>query len=591
MAQTGKTPIQIYGSTTASNVPSASNLVTDSNGVELAVNAADGKLFYKDTGGTVQVLAGKGGTGVVAGSNTQVQFNNSGVFGASSGLTWNGSVLAATGFSGPLNGSVGASTPSTGVFTSVTDSGLTSGRVTYASTGGLLADSASLTFDGTTLTAGGLATAGTVTLSGGTANGVGYLNGSKQFTTGSALTFDGATFTNTRNTTDGTAAALTLNNSGTTGSYATLNQNAGTVTYQQFVDAAGNAGVQGMTFRTTSNHPLVWGVNGSEQMRLTSTGLGIGTSSPGAKLDVNGNVTFNGKLFSDPAASISGDVAANLVNTSAAGYGLRVAGGASGGGYALSVNNYAGSELLQVSGSGNLGLGVTPSGWYSGFKGIDVSTAGAISGSGNGTIVWGNSYLDSGVTARYKNNGYAVRYAVASDIGAHLWYTAPSGTAGNAITFTQAMTLDASGNLLVGYTSSNGSYCLQVNSQIYATNATIATSDGRYKEDVAEVFDALSLVSSLRPVTFKWKKHQVHNFPIGQTDIGFIAQDVQSALRGTAFADQVVKESKCILPDETEEQFLGIADAKLIPVLVKAIQEQQALIESLTARVAQLEAQ
>ena len=51
-----------------------------------------------------------------------------------------------------LNGTLGATTPSTVVATSLTDSGLTSGRVTYASTGGLLADSASLTYDGTTLT-------------------------------------------------------------------------------------------------------------------------------------------------------------------------------------------------------------------------------------------------------------------------------------------------------------------------------------------------------------------------------------------------------------------------------------------------------
>jgi len=64
---------------------------------------------------------------------------------------------------------------------SVTDSGLTAGRVNYNGTGCLLVDSANLTFDGTNL---GLA--------GGTANGVAYLNGSKVLTTGSALVFDGA---------------------------------------------------------------------------------------------------------------------------------------------------------------------------------------------------------------------------------------------------------------------------------------------------------------------------------------------------------------------------------------------------------------
>jgi hypothetical protein len=98
MAQTGYTPILIYGSGTASAAPSAGNLTTSANGVELALNYTDGKLFYKDNGGVVQVLAGKGGSGVVAGSNTQLQFNNSGVFGASANLTWSGTVLSTTGF-------------------------------------------------------------------------------------------------------------------------------------------------------------------------------------------------------------------------------------------------------------------------------------------------------------------------------------------------------------------------------------------------------------------------------------------------------------------------------------------------------------
>lgn len=61
MAQTGYTPILIYGSTTASAVPSASNLTTSANGVELALNATDGKLYYKDNAGVVQLLASKAG--------------------------------------------------------------------------------------------------------------------------------------------------------------------------------------------------------------------------------------------------------------------------------------------------------------------------------------------------------------------------------------------------------------------------------------------------------------------------------------------------------------------------------------------------
>ena len=139
MAQTGYTPILLYGSTTSTNVPLAGNLTTSASGVEVAVNAADGKLFYKDSGGTVQVLATKG-TGTIGGSNTQVQFNNNGVLGGASGLTWDGTYLTAN---------------------SIKNSALTSGRVTFAGASGLLTDSANLTWNGSTFAITGNLTATT----------------------------------------------------------------------------------------------------------------------------------------------------------------------------------------------------------------------------------------------------------------------------------------------------------------------------------------------------------------------------------------------------------------------------------------------
>lgn len=91
MAATGFTPISLYYSTTASAVPLAGNLA---NG-ELALNTADMKLYAKNSSGTVTLLASNASTTPVtpAGSNTQIQFNNSGSFGASSGLTWNGTSI------------------------------------------------------------------------------------------------------------------------------------------------------------------------------------------------------------------------------------------------------------------------------------------------------------------------------------------------------------------------------------------------------------------------------------------------------------------------------------------------------------------
>jgi hypothetical protein len=59
MAQTGYTPILIYSSSTASNVPTAGNLTNSTLGSELAINIADGRLFYKDSGGSVQQIGNK----------------------------------------------------------------------------------------------------------------------------------------------------------------------------------------------------------------------------------------------------------------------------------------------------------------------------------------------------------------------------------------------------------------------------------------------------------------------------------------------------------------------------------------------------
>jgi len=114
------------------------------------------------------------------------------------------------------------------------------------------------------------------------------------------------------------------------------------------------------------------------------------------------------------------------------------------------------SNLINDS-SGNLGLGVTPSAWTL-FSGVlELNGGPAIGGFANTTYFLQNSNFDSGF--KYKTTGTAGRYELG---GQHSWWIAPSGTAGNAITFTQAMTLFSSGNLSVGPTSDAG-FKLDVN--------------------------------------------------------------------------------------------------------------------------------
>jgi hypothetical protein len=68
MAQSGYTPILIYASGTASNVPLAANLTSTSSGAELALNYADGKLYFKNSSGVVTLLAAStGASGDVVG--------------------------------------------------------------------------------------------------------------------------------------------------------------------------------------------------------------------------------------------------------------------------------------------------------------------------------------------------------------------------------------------------------------------------------------------------------------------------------------------------------------------------------------------
>jgi hypothetical protein len=116
-----------------------------------------------------------------------------------------------------------------------------------------------------------------------------------------------------------------------------------------------------------------------------------------------------------------------------------------------------GVEAARFDSAGNFGLGVTPSAWTT------ASSTRAMQFPGGGTI-WGqnfagnnpsiqvasNAYLDSG-GYKYFQTAEASQYQ--QNAGTHVWQTAASGTAGNAISFTQAMTLDASGNLSLGSTS------------------------------------------------------------------------------------------------------------------------------------------
>jgi hypothetical protein len=113
---------------------------------------------------------------------------------------------------------------------------------------------------------------------------------------------------------------------------------------------------------------------------------------------------------------------------------------------------------MTLTSSGNLGLGVTPSAWTSAHKVFQFGAVGSIETDNDAVAVSNNRYFD-GIN-RYSANDFASIYVQVN--GEHRWLTAPSGIAGNAITFTTPMMLASTGNLLIGTTTDAG-YKLDVN--------------------------------------------------------------------------------------------------------------------------------
>ena len=285
----------------------------------------------------------------------------------------------------------------------------------------------------------------------GTANGVAYLNTSKVLTTGSALTFDGTTLavTGSLNATKSGGTLSTLTQTSATGYGLIIIPGADTV-YDAFtINNAAN----------TLNKIRMFG-DGSATF---AGNVGIGTSSPSQKLTVVGNILTASAAGTDSYINISTNGVQNTYlgfnnsgSTNANGVLNNFSYVGNGNSYGLQILTN-GSVAATIDASGNLGLGVTPSAWnpsqwtvlegaYGGalafYKASDVPV----------TVLTSNAYNDGGW--KYQRADPALQYEMDGNGGTYKWYQAASGAnANDPITFTQAMTLDASGNLLLKTTS------------------------------------------------------------------------------------------------------------------------------------------
>jgi len=277
--------------------------------------------------------------------------------------------------------------------------------------------------------------------------------------------------------------------------------------------------------------------------------------------------------------------------------------------------------------SGNVGVGVTPSAWGT-FKAIEMNggSLGSYTGNNLQITLSQNAYYN-GTNYIYKNTQVASRYA--QDTGAHIWYNAASGTAGNAITFTQAMTLDASGNLLVGSTSNPNTARMYVrydgvttqpvinsasttsastswnhflgqsgngssittnnifilgNGNVQNTNNSYGPiSDIKVKENIKDATPKLEKLMQVRVVNYNLKGelgYETH------TQIGVIAQELEQVFPGLVHETA----DKDMEGNDLGTTTKGVKMSVFVPMLIKAIQEMKSIIDDQATRIAVLEA-
>jgi len=268
-----------------------------------------------------------------------------------------------------------------------------------------------------------------VQASGGTTtNGVLYYTGSGVAAGGSALTFDGSTLT-----LGGVFAATRfginanpINTTSTSQSFARF-QTTGADFYIGTESSTAGGFFPGSTayaavLYNANSTPMQFYTAAALRMTLDSSGnLGVGTTSPSNLLHI--------KAATNPVFRLEGATDSGYVDYNGTRLQLSAGGGAL---YFVAGN----AERARIDSSGNLGLGVTPSAW-SGYRALQVGGATSIwsTTSGAGSSFYSNNVYFNGSNRIRLNAGYATEYIQDSSAGAHIWYNASSSTAGSTIAF------------------------------------------------------------------------------------------------------------------------------------------------------------
>jgi len=360
---------------------------------------------------------------------------------------------------------------------------------------------------------------------------------------------------------------------------------------------------------------IAFSEGGVEAMRIASTGdVGIGTTSPSAPIDVVSNSSAIGTRIRGRSSDSYGVL--EFTNNAASAETARIAADSSNN--LIFSNTGSITERMRIDSSGNVGIGTSSP--------TALLTAGSLS---DGTpATYGGTIKVASATQTSINSvggielnvatGYSTKIQQISSGGANLTFCGRQSSA----TWSEYMRIDPSGNLLVGTTSTIQSGLFSVLSagtpagftcsasasagvaldlsrtaatgdMVYLRTSTStlagfiscptsntttynSVSDYRLKENIAPMTGALEKISSLKPCTYTWKSD-------GAAGQGFIAHELQAIVPDCVVGiKDAVDENGDIKPQGVDTSFL-------VATLTAAIQEQQALITSLTTRITALE--
>jgi hypothetical protein len=441
-----------------------------------------------------------------------------------------------------------------------------------------------------------------------TSGGVVYASSSSALATGSALTFDGTNLETTGRlvlrTTAGPSFAGQIGYSASGGTY--IWPKAGSTDNFNLYDGLGNN-----AYQINGSYSHVWSVSASEGMRLTSTGLGIGTTSPATKLQLvsatsDVRLQLSNSSSTDNTTTYGGSI--QLFTT-----GLYINNNQTGGD--IIFRNSGFTERMRLTNAGDVGIGTSSPNYklqlnnsasgastYLQITHADAGTAntdglqiGLATGASpdayiaqkeNAPLIF---QTNSAERARIDSSGnllvgttsgstHQIDKSIENDYSLLLRNTASANVFGVAVRYPNSSPNTASNQFLICSDSSANRIILYSNGGIanYSAN-NVNLSDRREKTNFAPATSYLDKICAIPVQTFNYIDQNMEED--GGLTLGVVAQDVQ------AVAPELVMESNWAKQGDEPKMRFSIYQTDLQYALMKCIQEQQAIIESLKARL------